>query len=91
MIKSMKEAALNYSTYLAKDTSVLDTISNKQQLYHSDLKKEMDRLHSISIRTNFWANIRSLIVIMVSVGIFIFMILFIKVFPSKYYITIPHH
>ena len=91
MIKSMKETALNYSSYLSKDSKVLDTITNKQQLYHSDLKKEIDRLDSIHVRTNFWANLRSLLVIVISIAIFLFMILFIKVFPSKYYITIPYH
>mmetsp|Transcript_2077 Transcript_2077/g.4780 ORF Transcript_2077/g.4780 Transcript_2077/m.4780 type:complete len:154 (-) Transcript_2077:806-1267(-) len=82
----MKQTALNISSSLKSDDSVLARIVSQQNKGIKSLSKESKALGEVEVRSSFWNTLKSILAIVFSCVLFCVMLGFIYLFPAKSYV-----
>ena len=73
---------------MQQDDIILDTIATKQSRFLTKLGQEHTRINAITVKTSWFASLRTLFSVILSLIIFVAMLLVIHFFPSTSYISL---
>jgi hypothetical protein len=81
----MKEFANNFKTQFSQDQKVLSQISQKQDTNIDKTKSEVDKIHKVesSLMPGLFQKV---IMVGIALATFVFMFMFIRLFPNKRYL-----
>lgn len=80
----MKEYANNFKTQFSSDAKILDQIQNEQETNIRKTQAERDRLHKLQ-KSSMWGFWTKLILLIAGAAVFVAMLWFIWLFPSRVY------
>ncbi len=86
MAAGMKEFANNFKTQFERDESVLHAISEKQDANIVKTNQENNKINKIE-QGLMIGTFQKLFMLCVSLTVFVFMVMFIRMFPNKQYVS----